>query len=685
MKTKILFVLFILAAFAFGQLDRSTPPKPGPAPQIKIGEYQSFTLANGLKVFVVTNSKLPLVTYSLTLDVDPVLEKDKAGYVDMAGRLMRTGTKTRTKEQLDNEIDLIGASLGTSAASVYGSSLKKHMDKMLTLMSDVLLNAEFRDAELEKIRKQTISNLVSSKDEPDEIAERVKQRLYFGEGHPYAEFETEATVKKITKEDCESYYKTFFRPNIAYLSIVGDITLDEAKAAADKYFGKWEKADVPKNSYKQPKAPLLTKVAVVDRDNSVQTTINIGYPVDLSLNTPDVITARVMNTILGGGAFRLFENLREKHGYTYGAYSQLSPGQLVGSFTASADVRNEVTDSAVTEFLYEMKRIRNEAVSEKELQKAKNFITGSFAISMENPQTVASFAVNTAKYNLPKDFYANYLLKVNSLTADDIQAAAKKYILPEKSYIILVGKSSGLTPLVKKFSSMKIEYYDEFAGPVDPNAKAMPEGVSAQAVIDKYIAAIGGKDNLVKVTDRTTAMTAQVQGYDITATLYQKAPNKMMQKLSFSGMEQVILFDGQKGKSKSPMGEEEMEGESLEQVAFESDMLGIMRLEESGIKTVLAGIEKIDEKDAYKIEFTLKSGGKLYHFFDAETGLKVREQRTVNSPQGTFTQTTSLSDYREVAGVKYPYKLVQSVAGMVIEMNVSSVEVNKGLSDEFFK
>lgn len=684
MKKLLLFVLLLTVA-GFAQLDRSTPPKPGPAPQIKIADYESFTLENGLKVFVVTNKKLPIVTFNLIIDADPVLEKDIAGYVGMTGRLLRTGTTTRSKEQIDKEIDKIGGTLGTSSSSVFASSLKKHMNKLLELMSDVVLNSRFSDDEVEKIRKQMISNLISSKDEPDEIAERVRRKLFYGEGHPYAEFETEASVKKITKQDCEKYYQTYFKPNVSYLSIVGDITLAEAKEAAQKYFGNWKKGDVPKFTYKQPKAPLLTKVAIVDRENSVQTTINIGHPVELSLASPDVITARVMNTILGGGSFRLFENLREKRGFTYGAYSQLAPNQLTGYFNASADVRTEVTDSAVTEFLYEMKRIRTEPVDEKELQKAKNYITGSFAISMESPQTVASFAVNTAKYNLPKDFYANYLVKVNSLTADDIQAAAKKYVLPEKSYIILVGKAEDIAAKVKKFSSVKIEYYDDFANPVDPNAKAVPEGVNAQSVISKYIEAIGGKENLAKVTDRKTTMTATVQGFDVTATLFQKAPNKMLQRISFGGMEQVMLFDGKKGITKSPMGEETVEGENLEQMAYEANMLAITKLDEMGIKANLSGMEKLDDKDVYKIEFILPSGGKFYHFYDVATGLKLREQRTLSTPQGTFTQTTNFSDYREVNGVKYPYKMVQSVAGMNVEMNVSSVEINTGLQDDLFK
>lgn len=180
-------------------------------------------------------------------------------------------------------------------------------------------------------------------------------------------------------------------------------------------------------------------------------------------------------------------------------------------------------------------------------------------------------------------------------------------------------------------------------------------------------------------------MSASVQGFDVTAVLLQKAPNKMLQRISVGGMEQVMLFDGKNGVNKSPMGEEVLEGENLEQMAFEADMLAITKLDELGIKATLTGVEKIDDKDAYKIEFVLPSGGKFHHYYEKESGLKLREQRTLSTPQGTFTQTTNFSDYREVNGMKYPYKLVQSVVGMNIEMTVSNIEINTGLGDDLFK
>jgi len=288
-KILILLVLFAFVSMNYGQLDRSKRPQPGPAPVINLGNYDSFTLANGLKVFVVENHKLPKVSFNLIVDRDPVNEKDKAGYIDMAGQLLRTGTKTRTKDKIDQEVDFIGASLSTSSTGVFGSSLKKHVTKLLDIMSDVVLNPQFKQEELDKIKKQTLSGLASQKDDPNSIASNVATVLTYGKDHPYGELTTEATVGNITLDDLNGYYSTYFKPNISYLAIVGDIKKDEAKKLVEKYFGKWKKGEVAKNTFATPSQPLLAKVAMVDRAASVQSVINITYPIDLKVGSPDVV------------------------------------------------------------------------------------------------------------------------------------------------------------------------------------------------------------------------------------------------------------------------------------------------------------------------------------------------------------------------------------------------------------
>ncbi len=366
-KSTLISILLFIPVVLFAQIDRSKAPEPGPAPEIKIGKYNFFRLENGLKVFVVENHKIPRVAYSLILDIDPFAEGDSMGYTAIAGQLLGTSTTTRTKDQIDQEVDFIGASLSTSSGSVFGAALKKHNNKLLELMSDILLHPVFNQDELEKIKKQTLSTLAAGKTDPSYISGVVLDMLLYDKTHPYGEMTTEASIESITLEMCENYYKTYFKPNIAYLAIVGDVSLKEAKKLTKKYFGGWETGNVPSHSYPIPDCPKNVQVSIVDRPHAVQSVIKVAHPVTYTVGMEDYVHGRVMNLMLGGTFARLDQNLREDHAYTYGVNSLLSQDKWIGSFSVSTDVRNEVTDSAVYQIFYELNRIRTETAPTEEM------------------------------------------------------------------------------------------------------------------------------------------------------------------------------------------------------------------------------------------------------------------------------------------------------------------------------
>ncbi len=686
-KVLILFLILFVSAASYAQLDRSKKPAPGPAPEIKLGDYESFTLKNGLKVFVVTNKKIPKVAFNLIIDRDPILEGKNAGYINAAGQLMRTGTKTRTKDKLDEEIDFIGASINTSSSGVYAQSLKKHVNKLLELMSDIVLNPNFTQEELDKIVKQTLSGLAAEKDDPNAISGNVKSILYYGKDHPYGEPMTEETVKTITLDMCKEYYGTYFKQNITYLAVVGDITKSEAQKLVEKYFSKWESKDVSTKTYETPKAPVINKVSIVDRSNSVQSVIALGYPIELKVGSEGAIKVSLLNTILGGSfASRLNQNLREKNGFTYGAGSSFSSDEYIGSFTASTTVRNSATDSAITEILNEIKKIRAEKVSDDELQLTKNYMTGNFARSLENPQTIANFAVNIERYNLPKDYYKNYLKTLNAVTSDELLTTAKKYVKPNNMHILVVGNGEEVAKNLSKFSvSNKVDYYDLYGNPVDPSAKKLPAGLTAEQVLNRYIEVIGGKENMLKVQDKTTKLSGTVQGMNLTLTISQKEPNKLYQFIDAGVFQQKVLFDGVKGRTESMGQVQDMPAEQLEEMKMQASVHTILKYDELGIKTELTGMESINGKDAYKITLTSPSGKKSTYFYASDSGLLIRTMSSVSTPQGTFNQTTDMDDYRDVQGVKYPFKMSQSFGPQTIDLTVTSVEVNTGLSDSLFE
>jgi zinc protease len=672
------------APVAKEQIDRSIRPQAGPAPVIKIGDYQSFELANGLKVFVVENHKIPRLSYSLVLDYDPVFEGDMAGYTDFAGQLLRTGTTTRTKDQIDEQVDMLGATLNTSAGGINANCLTRHNEALLEIMSDVLLNSDFKAVEMEKIRTQTLSGLEADKDDPKAISQRVSSILDYGSNHPYGLSASEESVKKITLEKCTEFYKTYFKPNIAYLAIVGDITLEQAKPLVEKYFASWQRGDVPKANYTSPKAPAKTTVAIVDRPNAVQSTISVTYPVDLKPGTPDELKVKLTNSILGGGTFRLFNNLREKHGWTYGAYSSLQSDKLIGKFSASAEVRTPVTDSSFTEILAEMNRIRTEAVPDDELNMVRNYMMGNFGRSLENPSTVANFAINTARYNLPKDYYSTYLTKLSALNSADVQLTAQKYIRPDNSYLLAVGKSEAITPKLKKFSkSGEILYFDYEGKQYDPDKilKPAPAGVTASQVINNYITAIGGTKSLKKIKDATIKAGATMQGMPISLDIYYKAPDKMyMQVGSGTMIFAKQVYNAGKGLSSSPMNGETkpIEGDELAGMKEAAMIFPEMYYETLGFTTELLGIEEQkDKKQYYKVLVNKGGDRKDTDYYDVQTGLKMRTQGK--------DQLTEFSDYRAIDGIMFPYAMTQNMGPQTINFVVSSITLNSKLKDELFE
>ncbi|HEY9178888.1 MAG TPA: insulinase family protein [Flavipsychrobacter sp.] len=689
MKKLSLFILTTVVAVSTyaQQLDRSKRPQPGPAPEIQLGKTESFVLPNGLKVFVVENHKLPLVTASIQFDVYPELEGDMAGYSEFLSELLTAGTKTRSKDELNKQIDFIGARLSASARSMYGQSLKKHNEKLLELMADIAMNANFQEEEVEKIRKRMLSGLQAAKNEPDQMLENVTSVINYGKNHPYGEIANEETVKNVTLAQCNKYYNTYYRPNVAYMAIVGDITLKEAKPLVEKYFGNWKKADVPKAKYPDPKAPAATHVALVPREESVQSVINITYPIDLLPGHPDVVKAKVANAILGGGSMgRLFLNLRETHAWTYGSYSSISQDELEGNFTAYAKCRNAVTDSSVAEILNEMKRMRDEGISEQALQDQITYMSGGFAIGLENPQTVAQYAINIERFNMPKDYYTNYLKNLAAVTSKDVQEVSRKYINPTAAHIIVVGSKSDVADKLKRFDADgKITYYDNYGNVMqDAVVATAPAGITADEVYKNYIKAIGGEKAIKSIKDIKTVSTGAVsvagQEIPIKITEMKEAPAKSAQIVEGMGM--VLskqVFDGTTGYMEGNGQKMPLSGDMLEQVKQDADIYGELTPEKYGIKRDLKGMDKVNGSDAYKVEATDKSGAKTIEYYDANTGYLVKQTSAENG-------TVEYSDYKEAGnGYFIPYKVSISNQGQVITANVESVEINKGIDDSNFQ
>lgn len=670
---------------------RSSVPKAGPAREIKLGNYTSFQLENGLDVIVVENHKLPRVSYQISFNNDPLIEGKEAGYTSMAGSLLTKGTKTRTKAQIDEAIDFVGASLNAGSSGIFGSSLKKHSGALLEVMTDVLYNPTFPEEEFEKEKKTSMSNLASQKTDPSAMSGNVSQILNFGADHPYGEIQTEETLNAMKLSTVKNYYKTYFRPNNATLVIVGDITPAEAESSAKKYFDKWEKGDVPMIKYNSPMAPEGNKVAFVNKDGAVQSVINITYPVDFKPGSVDAIPARIMNSILGGGIFsgRLMQNLREDKAYTYGARSSLRSDKLAGTFKAGASVRNEVTDSSITEFIYEMKRMATEPVDAKDVKLSKSSIAGSFARSLESPQTIARFARNIKRYNLPANYYETYLQKLDAVSVADVQSMAKKYIKPDNAYIVVVGNKDEVAEKLLKFDADgKIDYYDAYGIEVKYDEVATPDDVTAQTIVADYIDAMGGKEKLMDVKSMITTASMDMMGQSASISIKQKDGDKMAMTVSMNGMAvQDMKVNGDQA-SVGGMGQSQTMSKGdpgFDDMASQAKLFEALQYMSEGYMLELKGIEDVEGDKAYKLMVTRPSGKKTTEYYSVKSGLVTKVISNTETPQGVQTITNQFKDYKAVDGVMLPFTLVTiGAAPFPIEMKVAEYKLNSAIPNTEF-
>lgn len=684
MKTKlsVLIVLFFVTVSVTAQIDRSKPPKAGPEPKISLEVPSEFELKNGLKVLVVENHKLPRVSYSLRIDNNPIATGKKAGVESLLGSMLGNGTTSISKDEFNEEIDFLGASLSFGFSGGFASSLSKYSDRILELMADAAINPLLTEEEFEKEKVKLIEGLKQEEKSIDAISSRVRNVLAYGKNHAYGEYVTEETINNITYGDAVAFYEKYFNPNNAYLVVIGDIDYRTIKKQIEKHFGAWEKSIDVSNEV-LPAAPnaQYTQINFVDFPTATQSSITVTNNVDLKMNDKDYHAALIANNILGGGGEGyLFKNLREEHGYTYGAYSSLGASRYgLGRFNASAKVRNMVTDSAVVEALKEINRIKTEPVDPQTLRDAKAKYVGNFIMGLEQPQTVANYALNIKLNNLPKDFYTTYLQKINDVTVEDVQRVSNKYFKTENARVVVVGKGSDVLENLEK-TGIPIKYYDAYANPVEKPTYdvAMPEGVDAKKVINDYLEAVGGKAKIESTNSILVSYEASAMGATIVSE-EKRLDGKASQSISMNGspMMAVVMTQEKVTMNKNPLPENMAKDMSIMAGLFpELNMLNADNVK-------LAGIESIDGKDAYRVEVSGEVIS-LAYFYDVETGLKVKEIQTTNMQGQTQSQETDLKDYQLIEGLKFPGVRSGSQMGQVIEFKLKEVKINEGVSDADF-
>jgi predicted Zn-dependent peptidase len=468
-KTKIiiylLLILFMTTNIAAQneKLDRTKPPKPGPPKDVQFPDYFDTTLPNGINVLVIENNKIPAVSIRMVFkDAGSFNDGDKYGLASLTAEMLTKGTSKRSATEIAEEIDFIGGNLNAGSdwdgSYISLSVLKKHLNTGIEILSDVAQNPVFADDELSRVKEQRLSSILQAKDDAGHLSDKKFNKIVYGE-MPYSNPAegTEVTVKNIVNADLKDFYKKNYYAGNLIIAFVGNITKEEAlKITAEKFSNLPLNGTNHQNSFKYKPIEDKNKVYLVNKPGAVQSNLRIGH-IGIPRNNPDYIAVTIMNTILGGYfGSRINYNLREKHGFTYGARSSFSPHLLSGDFSVDTDVRNEVTDTSITLILEDLKNITIDLVTDEELETVKNYMTGVFPLQLETANAVASRVINLKLYNLPKDYYSKYISAINNLTKQDILDAAKKYIHPEDMTIVVSGDAGAVKDKLAKFGEVLV-------------------------------------------------------------------------------------------------------------------------------------------------------------------------------------------------------------------------------------
>jgi len=689
-KMKKIILSFIALIFTLSinaQLDRSIMPLGGPSPKIKLDKPKEFKLKNGIRVLVVENHKLPRINYSLRFDRKPIVEGEKTGVISLLGSMLGNGTTNIPKDDFNEEVDFLGAGINVGFGSGFAFTLTKNNERVLDLFSDAVINPLLTEEEFEKEKDKLIEGLKSQKKDIDAISGRVGDALSYGKSHAYGEFISEQTIDNIKFEDILEYHAKYFIPNNVYIVVIGDVNYKEVKSLISEKFGVWKKGK-PIND---PEPILtdnvtLTEINFVDLPTATQSAIQVTNNVNLKMNDEDYFAALMANDILGGGGEGyLFKNLREDKGYTYGAYSSLGSSRYgVSKFRAGAKVRNMVTDSAVSEIVKEISRIRLERVDSELLKNAKAKYVGSFIRNAENPQTVAGYALNIKLNNLEDDYYESYLENINSVTEADVKKAANKYFKIANTRIVVVGKGSDVVANLEEVG-FPINYYDQYANPIAKPIfnKAIPDGLTAMKVINNYINAVGGKKNLNSINTLVMKANVTIPGAPFVpeATMRQKFPNKYSQKIEANMQGQTMTltkttFNGERGYT-------EMQGQRIEfdekQIEDSKNVKGIFEeLYYSADQLELVSINSVNYQDAYKVKVII-DGNESHRYYSVETGFLLSSEETDDNNN---VITTNYGDYQSVENIMFPFFM--ELPAQKLEFKTTSVIFNKELKDSSF-
>ena len=694
LKIGVIKKLVIISVIAISnsltaQVDRSIMPESGPAPEISFGQPKTFSLDNGLTVMVVENNKLPRASAQLSFDNPLIYEGEIAGVSGVLGEMLGNGTSSIPKDKFINEVDYLGASLSVSGSGAFASSLSRYFDRILELMAGAILEPLLTQEEFDRQRDLIKENLKAADKDVATAANRVQSLLTYGSEHPSGEYVSQESLDRIALQDTKDFFNNYAKPNNAYLVIIGDVDYEKIKSKVTGLFNNWESGSVSSSDFPAPSNPDKTEIIFVDMPSSTQSVVSVMNTIDFSKKESDYFAALVANRILGGGgAGRLFNNLREDKGWTYGSYSGIAESyKTKGIVIAQAQVRNDVTDSSAVELLKELNIMKSDFVTDQELLSAKAKYTGTFVLSLESPSTIATFARNIKTQDLPEDYYNTFLANIEKVTKEDVKQAAQKYFMTNNTRVFVTGKGSeilkGLENIQYNGENLAVRYFDKFGNETERPDYSVDETLTAGSIIDNYIDAIGGLDKLNSVTSIEETYVADVMGSPFELYSLKSNKNQSLTTINVMGQSQKIVVNQSSGFMEVMGQKMEITGAELEEAISGTALFTETNLDYSTIE--LVGKTEVDDEAAYEI----KVSDSKSLFYSIETGLKLKEVTTQEVEGNSMITENFYNNYEEVEGILFPMSINLVTPSMPIPgglfLNATSIMLNVETSDSDFE
>ena len=699
LKKIFLISILLISGSTFGQVDRSIPDA-GPAPEIKFKTPITKKLSNNLTLMVVEDNKLPTASATLIIDNPPILSKGKSGVKSLLSSNLGKGNKFQNKDEFIEEKDFMGSFISYNSSGGSMSSLSRYFERTLTMFAQGALYPEFQDEEFEKEKTKLIDGLKIDEKNASTIARRVEDIIAFGDDHPQSEFTTQESVSNVESIDIEEFYKTYFRPNNAYLIILGDVDADEAIKISEKLFGGWENSsnlenlfgDGSINSFKEASNSDNISIHVVDVPNSSNVEVTFQNIIKRTLKDENYFSANIANRVLGARPeSRLESVIREDNGYAYYARSILSSNSDTKTkFQARTTVRDEVTDSAVVEIYNQLSKMGETYITDEELENAKSGYFGSFAMSMEDSGTIAGQALNIMTEDLPEDFYKTFLTNINSVTKDEVMQASKSFVQADNSQIIITGKVGNILDKIENIyindKQIPVSYYDAFGKIIDRPDYSVDESVSVESVINNYIDIIGGRDRLEKVEsiEITGNANLNMQGQSFVLEFYslKNNQNQSLNTVTAGGMVvQKSVFNKYQGYNEVNGQRIPLTDSELESAIIDSALFSELNYDFSTIE--LIGTSVVNDEKVYEIKIT----DNKTEYYSIESGLKVKELETAEVEGNQIVVETTINDYKEVNGVLIPSEINQVTptlpipGGITIKFSKIKLDVKTSDSD----